>query len=512
MATLLRCVGAPVSIANGAGRSRLAPDRGGASMPKRCADRMQRVSVQWTGLGPELLVRLDRKRAESLGSQLRRELRDVIRSGQLSAGERLPSSRALAGELGVSRGMVIECYAQLQAEGFLTTRTGSATWVAAGAQEPVGLSSRVPPSPSLLVDFRHSVPDLASFPRRDWSWALREGCRRASVTELDYGDPRGTVALREVLAGYLRRVRGAVVDPERILICTGCGQGINLVLQALARDGVGRAAIEDPGDDDHRAISERLGLKAISVPVDENGIDVGALGATGARALILTPTHQFPTGVALAPDRRQALVAWANEQDATIIEDDYDAELRYDRAPVGALQGLAPNRVALLGTVSKSLAPALRIGWIVCPPAMVEAIGEEKRLSDRGSPALEQLALAALIESGRYDRHLRRMRAVYAGRRDALVRALKALAPGVEIGGLAAGFHAVARLPAAADEQAVVEQARARLVGLYGMSMYRASGSTSPPELVLGFGNLSEAAVERGIAAISDLLAPRPGE
>ncbi|MEO6859147.1 MAG: PLP-dependent aminotransferase family protein, partial [Solirubrobacteraceae bacterium] len=225
---------------------------------------------------------------------------------------------------------------------------------------------------------------------------------------------------------------------------------------------------------------------------------------------ILTPTHQFPTGVALTPDRRQALVAWADEHDATIIDDDYDAELRYDREPVGALQGLAPHRVALLGTVSKSLAPALRIGWIICPPAMIEAITEEKRLSDRGSPALEQLALAALIQSGRYDRHLRHMRAVYAGRRDTLVRTLETLAPEVELGGLAAGFHAVARLPAAADEQAVVDQARERLVGLYGMSMYRASANTRPPGLVLGFGNLSEAAIERGIAAISDLLAP-PG-
>ncbi|MGI8571892.1 MAG: PLP-dependent aminotransferase family protein [Solirubrobacteraceae bacterium] len=468
------------------------------------------MSIQWTGLGPELLVRLDRKRAESLRSQLGRELRDAIRSGQLSSGERLPSSRALAGELGVSRGLVIECYSQLQAEGFLTTRTGSATWVAAGAQEPVALPSTTPPAPRLVVDFRHSVPDLTSFPRRDWSWALREGCRRASVAELAYGDPRGTVALREVLAGYLRRVRGAVADPEQILVCTGCGQGINLVLQTLTREGVRRVAIEDPGDDDSRAIAERVGFEAIPVPVDESGIDVAALAATGSRALILTPTHQFPTGVALTSERRQALVAWANEHDATIIEDDYDAELRYDREPVGALQGLAPNRVALLGTVSKSLAPALRIGWIVCPPAMIEAISQEKWLTDRGSPGLEQLALAALIESGRYDRHLRHMRTVYAGRRDTLVRALQAMAPEVELGGLAAGFHAVARLPAAVDEQAVVGQARARSVGLYGMSMYRASGDTSPPELVLGFGNLSEAEIERGIAAISDLLQTRP--
>ena len=222
--------------------------------------------------------------------------------------------------------------------------------------------------------------------------------------------------------------------------------------------------------------------------------------------MILTPTHQFPTGTALAPERRQALVAWAAERDATIIEDDYDAEFRYDRDPVGALQGLAPERVALIGTVSKSLAPALRLGWVVCPARLLEAVIEDKRLSDRGSPTLEQLALATLIESGRYDRHLRRMRDVYGARRDTLVATLAEQAPHVALHGLAAGFHAVARLRPDADERAIVEAARARSIGLYGMSSYRPSGRSGPPQLVLGFGNLTEAAIERGIAAIGDLL------
>jgi GntR family transcriptional regulator / MocR family aminotransferase len=464
------------------------------------------VSIQWTGVGPELLVRLDRTVPESLRSQLERALREAIRSGQLSAGERLPSSRALAGELRISRGLVIECYSQLQAEGFLTARIGSATRVAAGAQQPAALPPSSQPLPRPSVDFRPAVPDLTSFPRYDWMWALREGCRGASVAELDYGDPRGAMALREVLAGYLRRVRGAVVDPQQILVCVGFAQAVNLVLQTLARGGVRRLAIEDPGDDDYRAISARSGIAAVSVPVDEKGIDVVALAATGSRAVILTPAHQFPTGVALAPERRQALVAWANEHDAMIIEDDYDAEFRYDREPVGALQGLAPNRVALMGTVSKSIAPALRIGWIVCPPALIETMAQEKALMDRGSPAIEQLALAALIRSGRYDRHLRHMRSIYARRRDTLVATLKALAPDVELHGLAAGFHAVAGLPARCNEPVVVEGARERSVGVYGMSRYRASGNPRPPELVLGFGNLSEPAIERGIAAIGDLL------
>jgi GntR family transcriptional regulator/MocR family aminotransferase len=462
------------------------------------------MTVEWAGLGPELLLRLERSAAEPLRVQLERELRDAIRSGRLAAGERLPSSRALAAELGISRGLVLECYSQLQAEGFLTSRSGSATRVAANARAATELPAGPVPAPRLAVDFRPGVPDLTSFPRRDWAWALREACRTATPIELGYGDPRGSEALRQVLAGYLRRVRGTAAAAAQIVICSGFGQGINLVLSALAAAGARHVAIEDPGDNDYFAICRRLGMEAVPVRIDERGIDVGALAASGARAVVLTPTHQFPTGTALAAERRQALVAWANDRDATIVEDDYDAEFRYDRAPVGALQGLAPDRVALLGTVSKSLAPALRLGWLVCPPALLETVTEEKRLSDRGSPGLEQLALARLIESGRYDRHLRHMRRVYGGRRDTLVAALAERAPGVALSGLAAGFHAVAHVHG--EEPTIVEEARARSIGLYGMSSYRPSGRPGPPQLVLGFGNLTEPAITRGIAAVADLL------
>jgi len=464
------------------------------------------MPIEWAGLGPDVLVRLDRSAAEPLRVQLERELRDAIRAGRLTAGERLPSSRAMASELGLSRGLVLECYGQLQAEGFLTSRSGSATRVAARAVAPPEPPAGPVALPRLVVDFRPGVPDLTSFPRRDWAWALRESCRRATPLELDYGDPRGAAALREVLAGYLRRVRGAVADAEGIVVCGGFGQGINLVLNALAATGIRRVAIEDPGDDDYGVICGRFGLQAVPVPVDERGIDVDALATADVRAVILTPTHQFPTGTALAPERRHALVAWANAQDAILVEDDYDAEFRYDRAPVGALQGLAPDRVALIGTVSKSLAPGLRLGWVVCPRELLDSLIEDKRLSDRGSPALEQLALAALIESGRYDRHLRRMRRVYGGRRDTLVRALSVHAPTVGLRGLAAGFHGVADLAPGSDEAAVVAAARARSIGLYGMRSYRPGGGGGPSQLVLGFGNLSEAAIERGIAAIADLL------
>ncbi|MBV8942212.1 MAG: PLP-dependent aminotransferase family protein [Solirubrobacterales bacterium] len=464
------------------------------------------MSVEWAGVGPEVLLRLDRSASEPLRVQLERGLREAIRSGRLEAGERLPSSRAMAAELGISRGLVLECYSQLQAEGFLTSRSGSATRVAAGALAPAELPVQPPPLARPIVDFRPGVPDLTSFPRRDWVWALREGSRGATPLELGYGDPRGVQFLRVVLAGYLRRVRGAVADAERVVVCGGFAQGINLVLGALSRRGTGRVAIEDPGDVDYLAICERLGIRAVPVRIDKRGIDVEALAAAEVGAVILTPTHQFPTGTALASERRQALVAWAQACGAMIIEDDYDAEFRYDRDPVGALQGLAPDRVALIGTVSKSLAPGLRLGWVVCPPDILEPLIEEKRLSDRGSPALEQLALAILMESGRFDRQVRRMRQVYGSRRDTLVRALSTGAPAVVLHGLAAGFHAVADLAAEADEQAIVEQARERSVGLYGMSSFRPSGGGGAPQLVLGFGNLSQTAIERGIAAVADLL------
>ena len=484
------------------------------------------MPIEWSGLAPELLLTLNRQGGEPLRSQLEGGLRLAIRSGRLRGGERLPSSRQMARELGLSRGLVQDCYAQLQAEGYLETRVGSATRVAAGAVTPPATpqATPVPPPvpppgrPPLAVDFLSGVPDLANFPRGDWVWALREAGKTAPNAAFDYGGPRGSPVLREVLAAYLRRVRAAAADPDHMVICTGFAQGLNLVLQVLARAGVRQVGFEDPGYTSTMAAAAlRAGVEAIPIPVDESGIDVSALARTNARAVVVTPAHQWPTGVVLAPQRRLELAAWAASRDATIIEDDYDAEFRYDREPVGALQGLAADRVAALGTVSKSLAPAVRLGWVVCPPALAEAIADEKALQDRGSPVLDQLALATLLEAGRYDRHLRRMRAIYAQRRTALVAALAQHAPAVTVTGLAAGFHAVAHLPEGASEQWVVSRARDRSVGLYGMSTHRSTGAAQPAQLVLGFGNLGERAIGEGIATVGDLLSaagdsgPHPG-
>jgi len=498
------------------------------------------MAIEWSGLSPELLVRLDRSAREPLRAQLEASLREAIRGGRLRAGERLPSSRALARELGVSRGMVQDCYGQLLAEGYLTSRTGSATRVAdiSGRQpgdQPAGFRpapspsapmaippaispsalspGRSPAGPPLIADFKPAVPDLSSFPRTDWVWAVKQACTQAASADLGYGDPRGHSVLREVLAGYLRRVRAAAASPERMIISTGFAQGINLVLRALAgQGGVTCVAFEDPGygsaqDDETVRAAIAMGIRVAYVPVDEQGLVVSELAASGAEAVVVTPAHQSPTGVVLSPPRRQALTEWARRGGGYVIEDDYDSEFRYDKEPVGALQGLAPEQVFLLGTASKALAPAVRLGWVHAPSSLAPAVADEKQMSDRGSCTLDQLALATLLTSGRYDRHLRRMRTVYAARRSALTGAFARHTPRVRLTGLAAGFQAVAPLPPGAQETAVIAAARDRRVGLHGIGGYRGNPDTAaPPALVMGFGNVRERAIEPAIAAIADLL------
>jgi GntR family transcriptional regulator / MocR family aminotransferase len=477
------------------------------------------MAIEWSGLSPGLLVRLDRSAGQPLRAQLEASLREAIRDGRLRAGERLPSSRELARELGVSRGMVQECYGQLLAEGYLTSRTGSATRVAEIRERPAAVSPRTAspagqdPDRALIADFRTGVPDLASFPRADWAWAVRQACGDVASADLGYGDPRGSAVLREVLAGYLRRVRAAAADPGQMIISTGFAQGLNLVLRALSRErGVSCVAFEDPGygspqSDETVRAAVAMGLSVEFVPVDEEGLVVSALAASGAQAVVVTAAHQSPTGVVLSAARRRALVDWAQRGAGYVIEDDYDSEFRYDKEPVGALQGLSPDRVFLVGTTSKALAPAVRLGWLHAPSPLAGAVAAEKEMSDRGSCTLDQLALATLLTSGRYDRHLRRMRAVYARRRAALVEAFARHSPRVRLTGLAAGFQAVAPLPAGADEAAVIAAARARRVGLYGIGGYRAvADPAAPSALVMGFGNVGERAIDPAIAAVADLI------
>jgi GntR family transcriptional regulator / MocR family aminotransferase len=466
--------------------------------------------VKGSTSGPELLLAaLDRAAPTPLRAQLEGQLRDMVRSGRLGAGERMPSSRALAGHLGLSRGVVQECYEQLVAEGYLISRGGSATRVAqVQARVPERPSTRpVAAGPRLIADFASGVPDLGLAPREDWAWAMREACRTAPNSAFDYGDARGHERLRDVLAAYLRRVRAADASADRMVVCAGYQQGLAIVLRTLAAHGRSLVAVEDPGSIGTVTAAARAAHgDCVPVAVDEAGIDLARLEASGARVAVVTPAHQWPTGVVLTAERRHELIAWARARDAVIVEDDYDAEFRYDREPVGSLQGLAPDCVVSIGTVSKSLAPALRLGWAVLPPSLAGPVAAMKQVADRGVPTLDQLALVALVESGRYDRHLRRMRAEYSKRRDALVASLAEHAPQVPLTGLAAGFHAVAHLPAGVDEVDLASRALAERVGVYGMGRYRADQAPTPGQLVMGFGNTGVRAIQEGIAVLGALL------
>lgn len=467
------------------------------------------MAVEWSTSAAPPLFELRREGTVPLGAQLESQLREAIQSGRLSGGERIPSTRALAAQLGISRGLVQDCYAQLLAEGYLIAQTGSSTRVAA-LPRSIRLPTRVvaPASvPRMIVEFSDGVPDLGMVPRQDWAWAVREACRVMPNALFDYGNVAGDPELRDVLAAYLRRVRAADVHAADIVVCAGFAQGIALVARALSAAGIRLIAYEDPGSGGTiSAAAQAAGGEAVPVRVDEQGLDVEALQASGARAVVVTAAHQWPTGVVLTPERRHQLLEWAQRNDGIIIEDEYDAEFRYDREPIGSLQGLAPERVVSIGTVSKSLAPALRLGWAVVPPHLVVGVIAAKSVADRGNPAIDQRALALLMSSGRYDRHLRRMRSEYAQRREILVAAIERWTPGLRVSGLAAGFHAVLHLPSGVDEVQLVAAARERGLGLGAMSRFSSSGDASVPRLVLGFGNTPTESIDQGVRILAEVL------
>jgi GntR family transcriptional regulator/MocR family aminotransferase len=452
----------------------------------------------------ELLLPLTRAGGRRLGAQIEDQLRRAIRAGTLAPGARLPSTRDLAGQLAVSRPIVVDAYAQLAAEGYLVVRQGARPRVsdagAVGKPAPVETERAAPPP---RFDFRPSVPDLSAFPRSEWLRSLRNALAAMPDADLDYGDPRGVEPLRSALAEYLGRVRGVVGDPGQVVVTGGFAQARGLVCRALAASGVRRIAVEDPSHPEQLATIVQAGLDVAPVPVDESGIDVDALERAAVDAVVLTPAHQFPTGAVLSGERRTALLAWLRRRGAIAIEDDYDAEYRYDRAPVGTLQGLLPDRVVYAGTASKTLAPGLRIGWLVVPPSLLEAIGHEKRLADLGCPRIEQHAFAAFLARGDLDRHLRSMRARYRARRDALVESLAEALPEAEIQGIAAGLHAAVRLPDSDDEQAIRGEASRRRIALSVMSDYRIDSGRGRATLLLGYAQSPEAAVRSGVIELA---------
>lgn len=456
-----------------------------------------------TTLAPEVLLALERASGRPLRAQLEERLREAVRAGTLAPGTMLPSTRLLAHDLGISRGVVVEAYAQLVAEGYLGACGGAATRVAAHtAYAPEGEAGGGEPV-RLRYNFRPGVPDLSLFPRGAWIASVRAALREAPDAALGYGEARGPVILRTALAAYLGRVRGVVTRAERLVICTGFTQGLVLVSQALGAMGIERVAIEEPSHPEQRMLIEHAGLHPIPIPVDEDGIRVEALARTDAGAVLVTPAHQFPLGMVLAPARRAALLRWARERNGYVIEDDYDAEYRYDRAPIGALQGLAPEQVIHTGSTSKMLAPALRVGWLVLPAALNEAVAELKYRSDLGSPAIDGLAFAHFLESGALDRHLRRVRPRYRARRDALVAALARHLPTARVRGVAAGLHAVVELPGAIDEQTLIAEAASRGIGIYGLQGYYAHPPEGNPALVLGYAALPRPVIEAGIAELA---------
>jgi GntR family transcriptional regulator/MocR family aminotransferase len=453
----------------------------------------------------ELLVMLRHDGHVPLHRQIETSIREAIRAGRLPRGSTVPPSRMLAADLGVSRGVVVEAYQQLTAEGYLASNAGGYTRVAAGPAAPAA----APPQsrePRPAIDLSYGRADVSSFPRAAWLRAIRTALTDAPNDVFGYLTGRGVPQLRTAMADYLNRVRGTMADPEQMVICTGYAQGVTLLMGVLAAAGAKRLALEDPSsNDDALPAARAAGLDVVGIPVDGDGIRVDLLTDSGADAVILTPSHQWPTGSVLSARNRAAVIRWAAERGAVIIEDDYDAEYRYDRTPVGALQGLAPAHVVYAGSASKTLAPGLRLGWFMLPRQLTEPMAAAKIAADRGSPALEQLALAGFVTRGEFDRHLRRMRPVYRRRRDALLEALARHLPSLEPAGVSAGLHLVAWLPPHLDEAAVVAAARRAGVALDAVGPYRIT-NPGPGGLIFGYATVSERAIAEGVARLARVI------
>ncbi|MCT4355692.1 PLP-dependent aminotransferase family protein [Streptomyces sp. Je 1-79] len=469
------------------------------------------MAEDWATFGADLHLDL---RGPGLRTGLMSALREAVRSGRLEAGVRLPSSRSLAADLGIARNTVADAYAELVAEGWLTARQGSGTRVARRAVPRRPAASGVRPTAAARRDaarpaysLKPGMPDLASFPRAEWLKASRRALTAAPHEAFGYGDPRGRIELRTVLAEYLARARGVHARPERIVICSGFVHGLMLMAQVLRARKVREVAVESYGLDVHWELLTRAGLRLPALPFDELGTRTQGLpGMKGVGAVLMTAAHQFPLGGALHPDRRAAVIDWARSSGGLVLEDDYDGEFRYDRQPVGALQGLDPERVVYMGTSSKSLAPGLRLAWMVVPESLVDEVVAEKGQVDWVSSSLEQLTFAEFLDSGAYDRHVRAMRLRYRRRRDELVAAVAAHSPETRVSGIAAGLHAVLRLPPG-QERAVLRSAAWQGLALRGLDRFR--HPDVPPTqdgLVVGYATPPDSGWSGALAALCRVL------
>ncbi|TAM65491.1 PLP-dependent aminotransferase family protein [Mycobacterium sp.] len=462
------------------------------------------MANSWTSRDTGVDLHLDLPPGRGRRAALEAALRQAIRDGRLAPGEWLPSSRGLAAQLGLARGTVVEVYSQLAAEGYLRTRPGATTQVAGGPH----LHAPVSPAPVVqryAADFRLGRPDLSMFPRTEWLRALRRVLQETPHAELGPADPRGSPRLRAALANYLGRVRGVLTTGEHIVICSGFTQGLRLVCEALAAGGARSIALENPCLPDHRATAAAGGLAIDALDVDDGGARPEGLTKTVAAA-VLTPAHQAVLGATLDADRRTEFTRLAAARGAYLIEDDYDGEFRYDRHPVGALQGLAPEHVVYAGSASKSLAPGVRLGWLALPAALVDGVVEAKRRADRGTDVLAQLTFAELLESGALDRHVRRMRRRYRYRRDALVATLGRCAPGMPVLGIAAGLHAVVSLPEDISEGDVLAAAHQRDIALTGLTPFWHDTAQRADGIIIGYGTPSEHEYTTALAHLGQFL------
>jgi GntR family transcriptional regulator/MocR family aminotransferase len=452
--------------------------------------------------GPLLAIHLEPRRP--LGLQIERQLRTLIREQGLPAGGELPSTRAFAADLGVSRGVVVGAYAQLAAEGYITLRRGAAPLVAAFGREPApAWTEHDVPVAGFRFNLRPDLPDLALFPRAEWLAASRASLHRAANSDLAYGEPFGSAQLRGVLAPFLARTRGVVADPGRTGVVAGSTQAMFALGSVLRAAGATRIAVEDPGHRWRTATLGASGLETVPVAVDREGLCVEQLpGDVGA--VVVSPDHQFPLGVALSAERRRALVEWAVAGDRLVIEHDYDGHFRYDRPPAGTLQALAPDHVAYVGGASALLAPTLRLGWLVVPSYLVEPLAGQAALNGIAPPRLSQFALAELIGRGYLDRHLRKARGVYKRRRETLCAALARELPDAEIGGAPVGLFVPVPLPDGVDEGEVLRALGRRGVAVDGVArnsrVSRASG------LALGFAAAPEPTLRQAVDELAAAL------
>jgi GntR family transcriptional regulator/MocR family aminotransferase len=447
--------------------------------------------------------------SDALHVRLTSSLRDAIRLGRIPVGSALPPSRQLATDLHCSRWVVTEAYEQLVAEGYLEARVGSGTRVRLrDHQQPGAKPASATTTPTVRFDLTPGLPDFSAFPRSAWSRAVHDTIAAMRHADLDYQSPGGHPRLKQVLSEYLGRVRGAVVQPEHLTLTSGILDGLTLMFRALVTEGRDKLAIEDPCWRRLVAAALSSGLDVTSIEVDAEGMQTGDLSDVIVDAVIVAPAHQFPSGMVLTPERRVLLLEWARAAGGLVLEDDYDAEFRYDRRPVGVLQGIDPGRVALFGSLSKTLAPGVGIGWVVTPPRWTDVVrSAETRLT--GPSTLVQLAMARFIETGGYDRHLRALRRSYRTRRDLVVRAAAKHLPQCRLFGAAAGLHVLMGLPAGVTGESVVTELDARGVKLLDLrscavgSRRPRAGDLPREGVVFGYGNVADAEVDSVIEEIA---------